>query len=234
VIRVLQNWHEVGESIMALQCEGLPTHHTPQKNWDHYLLYNALADAGRDLTVVDLGCGEGYTLSFLSSLGFKNVRGIDFTLSWKLRARRALAMARARTIKPPFRLRKADITRTPIRSESCDVAVSISTIEHGVELKGFLAEARRVLKPGGLLFVTTDYWEEKLDTDEGARIYGLPWQVFCRGQIVEMIDAARALGLSLVETTEVPRCSDKTVMWQDTSYTFIALLFNKEAADRCA
>ena len=60
MIRVLQDWQEVGDSIFALQRLNLPLHSSPQKNWDHWLLFQALSDLDHGARVVDLGCGRGY------------------------------------------------------------------------------------------------------------------------------------------------------------------------------
>jgi hypothetical protein len=64
-------------------------------------------------------------------------------------------MLRERTWRPPFRLRRGDLTGTLLPSASCDMAISISTIEHGVDVERFLAEAAWILGAGGLLLVTT-------------------------------------------------------------------------------
>ena len=51
MIKVLQDWEEIGNSILNLQKAGLPTHETPQKNWDHFLLYYALAETDRSAAI---------------------------------------------------------------------------------------------------------------------------------------------------------------------------------------
>ncbi len=226
MIRVLSNWEEIGDSILGLQRDGLPTHPTPQKNWDHFLLRELLASTSRKALVVDLGCGEGYTLALLHALGFNALDGVDLQIDWRARARQLWTMRREKSLKRPYRLHKSDITRTRFAPEFCDVAVSISTIEHGVDIESFLGEARRILRPGGLLFITTDYWENKIPTN-GQRAFGLPWQVFSRDQMETLIRLAYQLGLRLELETTIPPCSDKPVSWQNSSYTFIAMLFRK-------
>jgi SAM-dependent methyltransferase len=226
MIRVLSSWKEIGDSILGLQREGLPTHPTAQKNWDHFLLRELLASTSRNAVVVDLGCGEGHALSLLHALGFKTLHGMDLQIDWRARARQLSTIRREKTLKVPYRLHKRDITRTGLQPESCDVALSISTIEHGVEIDSFLGEARRILKPGGLLFMTTDYWESKIPTD-GIHVYGLPWQVFCRDQVEALITSAANLGLKPALETTIPPCSDRPVTWQNSSYTFLAMVFRK-------
>jgi SAM-dependent methyltransferase len=226
VIRVLQSWQEIGDSILGLQQAGLPTHPTAQKNWDHFLLRELLATTSRKALVVDLGCGEGHALSLLHALGFKKLQGLDLQIDWRARARQLSTIRRGKTLRLPFRLLKRDITRTSFPSESYDVAVSISTIEHGVDIESFLGEARRILRPGGLLFITTDYWENKIPTN-GTHVYGLPWQIFCRDQVEALITSAGELGLKLVQEATIPLCLDQPVSWQNSNYTFVALAFRK-------
>jgi SAM-dependent methyltransferase len=47
-----------------------------------------------------------------------------------------------------------DLLRLPFRDGSLDVVVSTETLEHLTEPGAFLAEVRRVLRPGGRLFLT--------------------------------------------------------------------------------
>jgi SAM-dependent methyltransferase len=226
VIKVLGNWQEVGEAILNLQREGLPLHESPQKNFDHFILRKALATVGKDAAIVDLGCGGAQTLRFLHALRFRNISGIDLAVEWRARGRQIKLMLRERTWRPPFRLRRGDLTGTLLPSASCDMAISISTIEHGVDIERFFAEAARILRTGGLLLVTTDYWENKIDT-AGVRAFGLPWQIFSRDEIAALMKSAGHAGLTPVESGGVPACTDRPVLWQDRHYTFIAMLFKK-------
>ena len=227
MIKVLQNWQEIGDSILNLQREGLPTHGTVQKNWDHFLLYSTLISTDRQSMIVDLGFGEGWTLTFLHALGFNNIHGVDFRIDRRLRVKQLLTMWRQKTLRPPYHLQRANITKTPFQPETYDIAISISTIEHGVDIDRFLAEASRILKPNGLLFITTDYWDDKIRTDRSARAFGLSWQVFSRDQIETMVRVASNLGLVLFHKTASPQCSGRPVLWHNSSYTFIAMLFTK-------
>lgn len=229
MIKVLQDWQEVGEVALALQREGLLTHHTVQKNWDHFLLREALSETSKDAKILDLGCGEGYTLKFLQSLGFRNLHGIDLSFGLKLYLKRLQKMRQSGTFKVPFHLHKGDITKTVFPDNSFEVAASVSVIEHGVNVEAFFTETFRILKPGGLLFLTTDYWEEKLTTDDTIRAFGMPWQIFSRAEIAEKIEFAQSIGFNLQETS-IPACAEKTVCWQGKDYTFVALMFRKSVA----
>ena len=231
MIKVLKDWQEVGDSIFALQQQKLPLHSSPQKNWDHWLLLQVLAGIDRGAKVVDLGCGRGDTLKLLCAAGFSNLAGIDFTLPWQVRLRQLVGMKRGRTLKTPYRLIRGDIVQTGIDSASCDAVVCVSTIEHGVDLEAFMREAARLLHPGGTLFITTDYWEDKIATTESAKAFGLPWQVFSRDQIKHLLAIAACVGLRSSDGSDIPSCSKRTVLWQGESYTFLALVLQKERSN---
>ena len=215
MIKVLKNWQEIGEATLSLQRKGLPTHSDTRKNWDLSLLYETIASENRNSRIVDLGCSPGCTLVFLISLGFTNLYGIDFDLDF----------SGGRNF--PANLYQGDLTDTSFESDFFDVAISISVIEHGVDLKDLFSEVNRILKNDGLLFLTTDYWEEKQDVGE-INPLGLPWKVFAEADIQELINVAQDYGFCLNEDINIPSCSERTIIWQGLEYTFIALIFKKK------
>ncbi len=228
MIKVLQDWNEVGDSLLSLQRLGLPLHSTPQKNWDHALLLDGLKSVSYDSPIVDLGCGLGLTLKFLRAAGYEKLYGVDLNISWRARSAQLGRMWRRRSLKPPYHLGRASILETPFESGRFDAAVSISTIEHGVDKPAFLREAARILKPGGFLFVTTDYWHEQIPVPEGFREYGQTWEIACHDDIARFLNFAKSAGLSPEADCEIPACGRRTVHWMTAYYTFIAMLFRKK------
>jgi len=226
MISVLQDWRELGDCIETLQRDKLPLHSTPQKNWDHFMLRKALSQLEPGAPIADLGCGHGLTLEFLRRLGFENLLGIDLSISWRLRAREALTMYRERRLKPPYRILRGSISGSSIPASSISLALSISTIEHGVDVDRFLADTFRILKPGARLFITTDYWGEKVKVSDSIRAFGLPWRIFDRDRISRLLDSAARIGFEPSENS-IPACSGAPVVWQGLAYTFIALLLRK-------
>ena len=215
MIKVLKNWQEIGDATLTLQRKGLPTHSDTRKNWDLSLLYQTIASENRNSRIVDLGCSPGCTLVFLISLGFTNLYGIDFDLDFN----------GGRNF--PANLYQGDLTDTNFESDFFDVAISISVVEHGVDLKDLFSEVNRILKNDGLLFLTTDYWGEKQDVGE-INPLGLPWKVFSEADIQDLINVAQDYGFSLNEDINIPSCSERTIIWQGIEYTFIALIFKKK------
>jgi predicted O-linked N-acetylglucosamine transferase (SPINDLY family)/SAM-dependent methyltransferase len=215
VIKVLQNWQEIGEATLALQRKALPTHTDVRKNWDQLLIYEAIVSQDRNSCIIDLGCSPYCTLHFMAALGFKNLYGIDLTIEDN------------EIENAPYSLFRGDLTDTPFSSNFFDFAVSISVVEHGVDIRDFFKEASRILKLNGLLFITTDYWEDKRSIDPSIKPLGLPWNVFNKKEIKELISAAQDYGFVVEEDINIPPCSDKPIFWQGVEYTFIGLLFRK-------
>ena len=98
--------------------------------------------------VLDIACGEGYGSALLAQSA-KSVTGIDISEEAVQHAKHAY-----REI-PGLTYRQGSATAIPQPSASFDVVVSFETIEHLSEQAEMLAELRRVLKPDGLLFISS-------------------------------------------------------------------------------
>ena len=216
MIRVLQDLQEVEAATQMLQQGNLPTHLTIEKNWDQWLLAQVLRERDRQARIIDLGCGDRCTLELLSALGFRDLHGIDLAIRTSVEKQR-------------YQLYEGDLTATPFPDSSFDVAVSISVIEHGVDRDALFREADRLLKPGGSLFITTDYWQDKILVDRSIRPFGLAWTIFSQPEISEMIVIAKTHGFVLHQDQQIPACAETTVSWYERSYTFIALSLTKPA-----
>ena len=210
MIQILQTLQEVELATQALQSRDLPTHLTVEKNWDQWLLAQCLSHSDRQCPIIDLGCGDYCTLEFLAALGFQQLHGIDLTIQQPAGDR-------------PYQLYQGDLTATPFSDQTFDCAVSISVIEHGVDLKRFFQETYRILKPEGLLFITTDYWQEKIQTDSSIKPFGLSWSIFSSVEVQAMLALAQQQGFRLLANPEISPCHERTVDWHGQQYTFIAI-----------
>ena len=101
--------------------------------------------AGRD--VLDIGCGGGWLVRELTARG-ANVVGLEIS-------REQLATAIARDDGAGARYLVGRAQQLPIDDESVDLAIFMRTLHHVPpdELTGALREARRVLRPGGAIYV---------------------------------------------------------------------------------
>jgi 2-polyprenyl-3-methyl-5-hydroxy-6-metoxy-1,4-benzoquinol methylase len=98
--------------------------------------------------VGDIACGAGYGSRMLAEAGAASVIGIDNCVD-------ALREAAGRYPHRQVRYLAADATTLPLAAGSLDLVVSFETIEHLREPARFLGEVRRVLRPGGLLLLST-------------------------------------------------------------------------------
>jgi SAM-dependent methyltransferase len=102
---------------------------------------------GRD--VIDVACGTGYGSKALADAGAKTVVGLDISPD-------AIRFAESHYRADNVRFAVGDAQRMEdVADASADVVVSFETIEHVPDADAFLAEVRRVLKPGGTFIVST-------------------------------------------------------------------------------
>lgn len=116
--------------------------------WEHlhrYLFARELV-AGRD--VVDVASGEGYGSRLLAERA-RHVVGIDIAEEAVSHARRVYAKEGV------LNFIKGDCTRLPLGDASVDAVVSFETIEHVDNPSRALGEFHRVLRPGGVLVVSS-------------------------------------------------------------------------------
>ncbi len=227
MLTVLTSVSDVAIATQRLQTRGCGYHADPFKNWDLSLIAELVASLDRSAPILDVGCGESRcsVLNFLSNMGFTNLTGVDLNINLPDRIEQFLAMRNRGAYRPLYRLRRADATRTGFAGNAFECVVCVSTIEHGVDLKAFFSEMARILRPGGKLFVTTDYWPEPIDVG-GRTAWGLPWHIFSHNDIQTLVSLARSSGL-LTSGTDVPAPQERTVAWGGAQYTFLALTFQK-------
>lgn len=111
----------------------------------HEVVYRQLAERCRGRDVLEAGSGEGYGADLIADVA-RSVIGLDYDES-------AVAHVRARY--PRVDMRHGNLAELPLESASVDVVVNFQVIEHLWDQGQFVAECARVLRPGGVLLMST-------------------------------------------------------------------------------
>lgn len=114
---------------------------------EHYHRYLLARDHCRDRDVLDVAAGEGYGTALLSQVA-RSAMGVEIDPA-------AVAAARREFGRPGLRYLVGDARAIPLADATVDVVVSFETLEHFDGQERFLDECRRVLRPGGLLIIST-------------------------------------------------------------------------------
>lgn len=197
----------------------LPLHRGAEKNWDHLAaVFAILSETTTSARVLDAGA-EFYSnvLPALFAFGYRNLYGIN--LSFTDEARRG-----------PIRYLPGDITRTTFPEGYFDAVSCMSVIEHGVPLEGYFREMHRVLRPGGLLITSTDYFPTATDT-AGKMAHGAPIKVFDRAEIEQMLRLAEDVGFERTGEVDL-ECGERAVEWPQfgLEYSFVIFTLRKRTA----
>ena len=112
-------------------------------------LAEATGSTQRPLSIVDIGCGAGSQSQLWAKLGH-DVIGLDVNEALIDTARK-----RATDAKLDIRFEVGSATHLPLGDRTMDVCLLPELLEHVEDWEACLSEACRVLKPGGLLYLST-------------------------------------------------------------------------------
>jgi SAM-dependent methyltransferase len=102
----------------------------------------------RDGVTVDAGCGSGKWPIYLRRRGYRVV-GLEIDHA---------GCAIAAENEPGLAMAQCDVRRIPLRDASVDAVISLGVVEHDeAGPDAALAEARRILKPGGTLILAVPF-----------------------------------------------------------------------------
>jgi 2-polyprenyl-3-methyl-5-hydroxy-6-metoxy-1,4-benzoquinol methylase len=111
----------------------------------HEAAYQWLLPHVARLRVLEVGCGEGYGTALLAGSA-SSVVGVDYD---------ALTATHAAASYPQASFVRGNLAALPFARSSFDAVVTLQVIEHVWNHREFVRECLRVLRPGGLLVVTT-------------------------------------------------------------------------------
>ena len=206
-------WESAFENARRLH---VPLHRGPEKNWDHLAAVSAILNHTKlNACILDAGA-EIYSnvLPALFLYGYRDLHGINLSFS-------------SPTRRGPIRYIQGDLTRTPYYDAFFDAITCMSVIEHGVPLEAYFGEMFRLLKPGGLLITSTDYYPTPIDTS-GKSVHGAPIKIFSRPEIEAMLELAKSVGFEQTGPLDL-ECQEKPIHWEQfgLEYTFVLFTLRK-------
>ena len=139
------------QEVLRLRKENFETHGDPRqlvpgRSWAAWA--RALGHLIPPLDVADVGCGEGY-LTLETARWARTVVGIDHSSDVLARAKALAARRHVGNIE----WKKGDLGKLPLDDRSVDVALLSQSLHHATDPERALAEAVRVLRPGGRLLL---------------------------------------------------------------------------------
>jgi ubiquinone/menaquinone biosynthesis C-methylase UbiE len=114
----------------------------------HHLHRYAMAiDLARGKVVLDIASGEGYGSNLLAKVA-QSVLGVDIE-------KKVVDFANKKYTQPNLEFKVGSTSLIPSKDKVFDLIVSFETIEHHDEHEQMMEEFKRVLKPGGVLIISS-------------------------------------------------------------------------------
>lgn len=210
-VAVLKSESDTESATREVADLGLHGHPMGWKNWDHLRALKTILDkTDVDDAILDAGGGRFSPLvEWLYLYGYRDLTVINLAFDQNF-------------ARGPIEFQAGDLTDTPYDDNEFAAVTSLSVLEHGVPLEAAFKEFRRVLKPGGVLILSTDYWPKKRNTEDEQTNYGddtQPWQIFNEEDLHSMLEIASDVGFEVPEwNPTVP--DDPPLSFGGYDYTF--------------
>lgn len=135
------------QQLLAFTGERMTSAVEGQIEFEHLHRYCIARDLCDGLDVLDVASGEGYGAALLAGLS-RSVIGVEIDQA-------SVDHAQAQYGNDKLRFLRGDALDLPLPDSSIDLVISFETLEHLSDQTRFLAEVRRVLRPGGVFVVST-------------------------------------------------------------------------------
>jgi len=213
---VLRTEAEANAATAEIARLGLPSHPDQVKNWDTLAALSVVLSRTRPSDRI-LDAGAAYYSTLLPILARYRYTHLD---ACNLEFRQPKARG-------SIEFRYGDLTATDYPSGAFGSITCLSVIEHGVDLTAYFKEMARLLRPGGTLVTSTDYWSEPIDTT-GLVAYDTPVRVFTPADITAGLEIAKSYGLEPTGPLDLS-CQDRVVTWPrfGLRYTFVVFTLRK-------
>jgi len=176
--RIIDRRRRESERYFDEVAERLGKNYVPGRTWEaigHFLFRLVPA-----ITIVDLGAGEGIISQLLAGRA-KKVICVDSSRSM-VRLGTELAKRKG-LLNLEYKL--GDLEKVPLPDGSVDLALMSQSLHHAPHPEIALAEAHRVLKPGGQLIVID---LKKHNFEKARELYGDHWLGFGENELYRLIE----------------------------------------------
>lgn len=183
------------------------------KNWDNLIALNIiLQNSTKSSLILDAG-GErdSLILHWLYQFGYKNLKAINLVFNKKKTYGK-------------IEFIPGDLTKTPFQNEFFDIVICLSVIEHGVDDDKYFKEMNRILKIGGILITSTDYWEKEIST-KSSLAFNSPIFVYNRRTIENSLKKAYNRGFIVFGPEIDLECEERITEWNKINEKFTFLIF---------
>jgi SAM-dependent methyltransferase len=203
--------------VSEVEACGLVAHPGRPKNWDLLVALGSILErTNTRAAVLDMGAARySKVLPWLYAFGYRRLAGVDLVPTGLVHTGSIEYLV-------------MDLTATTFPDGAFDAISCLSVIEHGVSPDGYAREVGRLLRPGGIAILSTDFWCSPMDT-QGKHAYGVPVHVLTPDEIGTWLEAAARYGLRPVSPV-VFGCQDRVVHWKrvDLHFTFIDVVLVKD------
>ena len=178
--RIVERRRRESERYFDEVAERLGKNYVPGRTWEaigHFLFQLVPA-----ITIVDLGAGEGMVSQLLAPKA-KRVICVD---SSKSMVRLGTDLAKRKGLSN-LEYKLGDLEKIPLSAQSVDLALMSQSLHHAQKPENALAEAFRVLRPGGKLIVID---LKKHNFEKARELYGDHWLGFGQNELYRMIGNA--------------------------------------------
>ena len=118
-----------------------------ENTFEHLHRYAIATEFAGNKNILDIACGEGYGCNLLSQYA-SHVTGVEID-------KITIEKARIKYRSPNISFLQGSIENIPCNSSGFDVVICFETLEHTVDHEKALNEIKRVLKPEGVLVIST-------------------------------------------------------------------------------
>lgn len=192
--RFLQSRAEVDNCSTFIKNNNLVPHAISCKDFDIACISPYLTDGN----ILDMGCIGSHILDNAARLNTQGLRyGIDLLFkpediddspgSWNNVDNPKV---------PGSKFFQGDLMHTPFDKEAFDIITCLSVIEHSVDYNALAQECSRLLKTGGRLYLTFDYWPDKVATSKTI-LYDLNWDILDERAVNLLLEVCAYNGLHI-------------------------------------